>query len=92
MWSPLGPGMGGGGQAVYAFEAFDDGSGPALYAGGGFTVAGTKLANHVAKWDGAKWFPLRWRSSEPQQSGREVTDTVGGTTGRARQRPRRFFS
>ncbi|MCO6436111.1 MAG: hypothetical protein J5J06_03395 [Phycisphaerae bacterium] len=36
-WSPLGTGMN---DAVRAFTVFDDGSGPALYAGGEFTTAG----------------------------------------------------
>ncbi|TWT45101.1 hypothetical protein RAS1_15220 [Phycisphaerae bacterium RAS1] len=37
-WSPLGNGMNFGG-AVTALTVFDDGSGPALYAGGHFTTA-----------------------------------------------------
>ena len=40
---------------------FDDGTGPALYAGGTFTTAGGVIANNIAKWNpgvpGA-WFPL----------------------------------
>ena len=34
---------------------FDDGSGPALFAGGHFTMAGDVPTAHVAKWDGAAW-------------------------------------
>jgi hypothetical protein len=37
---------------------YDDGSGPALYAGGTFTLAGGVSANGIAKWDGASWSPL----------------------------------
>ncbi len=34
---------------------FDDGSGPALYAGGYFTTAGSALARNIARWDGTSW-------------------------------------
>ena len=37
---------------------FDDGSGPALYAGGLFATAGGVPANSVAKWDGSSWSGL----------------------------------
>ena len=53
-WTALGSGMGGGGN-VLALQVFDDGSGPALYAGGGFRVAGGVLANGIARWDGSSW-------------------------------------
>jgi hypothetical protein len=43
---------------VYAMIAFDDGSGPGLVAGGGFSVAGGTSANNIAKWDGSSWAPL----------------------------------
>jgi len=61
-WSPLGSGMDGGSPpddpSVLALLVFDDGSGPALYAGGNFTIAGGVSANFIAKWDGAEWLPL----------------------------------
>ena len=58
-WSPLGAGLGSGGSShVFALVVFNDGSGPALYAGGWFTTAGGVSANHIAKWDGASWSPL----------------------------------
>src|SRR5262249_28534032 len=46
--------------AATALAVFDDGTGPALYAGGFFTVAGSALATHVARWDGTTmtWAPL----------------------------------
>jgi hypothetical protein len=34
---------------------FDDGSGPALYAGGGFLKASGVSAPHIARWNGASW-------------------------------------
>ncbi|MFO0895406.1 MAG: hypothetical protein U0574_10690 [Phycisphaerales bacterium] len=43
---------------VYAVAVFDDGTGPALYAGGYFTAAGAVPASNIAKWDGGKWLAL----------------------------------
>ncbi|MFH0982846.1 MAG: hypothetical protein V2A79_15090, partial [Planctomycetota bacterium] len=37
---------------------FDDGTGPALYAGGYFTWAGDVPANSIAKWNGTQWSAL----------------------------------
>jgi hypothetical protein len=60
-WSALGSGVSGQSAVqpeVLALTAFDDGSGPALYAGGDFTIAGGSGANRIARWDGASWAPL----------------------------------
>ncbi len=54
-WSALGGGTNG---AVHALTEFDDGSGPALYAGGDFTSAGGVPASHIAKWNGTSWSAL----------------------------------
>jgi hypothetical protein len=54
-WSPLGSGVN---HTVRALTVFDDGTGPALYAGGQFTNAGGVSANFIAKWDGTAWSPL----------------------------------
>jgi hypothetical protein len=35
---------------VYALTVFDDGTGPALYAGGEFTTAGGTPASYIAAW------------------------------------------
>lgn len=43
---------------VFALAVFDDGGGPALYAGGDFHTAGGVPAGHIAKWDGSAWSPL----------------------------------
>jgi hypothetical protein len=51
-WSSVGGGMN---EAVYALEVFDDGSGPALYAGGNFTSAGGTAAARIARWNGTTW-------------------------------------
>ena len=37
---------------------FDDGSGPAVYATGGFHSVDGVAANHVARWDGTSWGPV----------------------------------
>ncbi|MFH0981547.1 MAG: hypothetical protein V2A79_08415 [Planctomycetota bacterium] len=57
-WSALGSGMGGTVPYVYALTVFDDGTGPALYAGGRFTTAGGVPANRIAKWNGTQWSAL----------------------------------
>src|SRR5258708_33671922 len=44
--------------AVAALTVFDDGTGPALYAGGKFTAAGGVVVNNIAKWDGTQWSAL----------------------------------
>jgi hypothetical protein len=43
---------------VYSMTTFDDGSGPALYAGGPFASAGGGPANNIAKWNGSRWSPV----------------------------------
>ncbi len=57
-WSPLGSGVAGSALTIYALAVFDDGSGPALYAGGQFTSAGGVSASNVARWDGSTWSAL----------------------------------
>lgn len=60
-WKPLGDGLRGPYVGLFerwALAAFDDGSGPAVYAGGTFLMSGTAWVNHVARWDGARWSPL----------------------------------
>ena len=49
------PGLNG---TIQCLAVFDDGGGPALYAGGSFTTAGARFASNVARWDGASWAPL----------------------------------
>lgn len=59
-WFPVGGGLGGGagGPAVWTLAVYDDGAGPALYAGGNFTLAGGAPANYIARWNGASWSSL----------------------------------
>jgi len=46
------------GYRVYATAVYDDGTGAALYAAGGFETAGDQVVNFVARWDGSGWSPL----------------------------------
>jgi hypothetical protein len=74
-WSPLtGPSGTGVDHTVLALTVFDDGTGPALYAGGHFTTAGGVTVNRIAKWDGIKWSPLTG------PSGTGVSNWVGALT------------
>src|SRR5262245_47607892 len=43
---------------VNATVVYDDGSGPALYVGGSFTIAGDVWASNIAKWNGTSWSAL----------------------------------
>jgi hypothetical protein len=38
--------------------SFDDGTGPGLFAGGSFTIAGGMAANKIARWNGSSWMAL----------------------------------
>ncbi len=57
-WSAVGGGVSGGYEWVAHLLVVDDGTGPALYAGGGFMAAGSTPANNIARWDGSAWTPL----------------------------------
>ncbi len=56
-WSAVGTGEGFDGL-VSALAVFDDGTGPALYAGGDFLRVDGRTAKHVARWDGSAWTPV----------------------------------
>ena len=43
---------------VHALAVFNDGGGPALYAGGEFRTADDKTVHGLARWDGGQWRPL----------------------------------
>ncbi len=64
-WSLLGSGLSGAGVAnVHALEVYDDGSGPALYAGGNFFSMDGVTVNNIARWNGTSWLALRtWLSN-----------------------------
>lgn len=53
---------------------YDDGRGPALYAGGSFTLTTDVTITHMARWDGAEWgavpnAPTSIRALEPFDAG-----------------------
>ena len=58
---------GGVNNAVYALAAFDDGNGPALYAGGEFSMINGVSAKRIAKWDGSTWSEVGGGLSSPSQ-------------------------
>ena len=56
IWSDVGGGVGGEfGGDIRDLAVFDDGTGPALYAGGQFDSAGGAPATDLARWDGQAW-------------------------------------
>ncbi len=60
-WSALGSGLAPSpfaGSRVDAFAVYDDGTGPALFAGGSFRVPGVTAASNLAKWNGTTWSAL----------------------------------
>jgi hypothetical protein len=57
-WSEVGGGLGGPERSANALAVFDDGSGPALYDGGAFSLAGGVPAARIARWDGSSWSAL----------------------------------
>jgi hypothetical protein len=57
-WAPFNSQEPGITAGVHALATFDDGNGPAVFAGGFFTNAGGIQANHVIKWDGKSWAAL----------------------------------
>jgi trimeric autotransporter adhesin len=53
-WSALaGGGISGGTNTLSTMAVFDDGAGPALFVGGGFTEAGGMPVDRIARWTGA---------------------------------------
>jgi trimeric autotransporter adhesin len=57
-WAEVGGGIGDNESKVRALLVYDDGSGPALYAGGSFASAGGDPASGIARWDGTQWSPV----------------------------------
>lgn len=58
-FSPLGSELGGSPRPIVRdLLVYDDGSGPALIAGGIFDTAGGQPVGNIAKWDGTTWTPL----------------------------------
>ena len=73
-WLPLGTGIGAANGQVWVMGEFDDGTGPALFVGGDFTVAGGQEVNHIAKWDGSTWSPVGQGTSATVRGAMTVFD------------------
>jgi hypothetical protein len=43
-------------------EVFDDGTGPAIYFGGAFSLAGGVPVRNIARWNGTQWSSPGWGS------------------------------
>lgn len=76
-WSALGTGVDG---DVLAFAVHDDGQGdgPALYAAGAFTHAGTVSAPRIARWNGLAWQAVGPGSTSVIQALAVYDDGLGG--------------
>jgi hypothetical protein len=86
-WSSVGGGLAGPDPrytVVKDLVVYDDGTGPALIAVGGFNNAGGAAVSNVAKWDGQNWSPLgagvaaRPGSDKPWVYDAEVFDSGNG--------------
>jgi hypothetical protein len=78
-WLPTFGGQPGVDGEVFALAVFDDGTGPALYVGGAFELAGGIVANNVAKWDGSKWSDVGGGTSSSVSSLAVFDDGSGPT-------------
>ncbi|MAG56981.1 MAG: hypothetical protein CMJ83_11860 [Planctomycetes bacterium] len=54
-WSSVPGGVSGNTNRVSDLTVYDDGGGPALYAGGDFSFAGGAFASSIARWDGTSF-------------------------------------
>ena len=78
IWSALDGGVVGPGQErVHTVFVFDDGTGPALYIGGNFTMAGGNPVKMAGKWDGSSWSPLNAGLSDTVLAMAEFDDGNG---------------
>jgi hypothetical protein len=57
-WHALGQGLSGPNHRVFTLCAWNDGSGPALYAGGVFSTSGPSAVQNIARWNGTAWLPV----------------------------------
>ncbi len=80
-WSALGSGVQLPGSPalaeVRAFSVFNDGSGPALYAAGDFTIAGGVTATGIARWNGGAWSAVGSASTGPVSALGQFDDGSG---------------
>ena len=83
-WLSAGAGLGGASAKVTTFGVFDDGSGPALYAGGRFSHAGATEVDGIARWDGAGWSAVDGGVSDIYLSEYEVVSLAAFDDGESR--------
>ncbi|MFI4882493.1 MAG: GC-type dockerin domain-anchored protein [Phycisphaerales bacterium JB064] len=57
-WSQVGERIQFSARRISALEVYDDGTGPALYAGGDMRTFGDVTVNRIARWDGTAWSAL----------------------------------
>ncbi|MBL8857075.1 MAG: hypothetical protein JNL28_01040 [Planctomycetes bacterium] len=70
-WANMGTGIEGpGNPLVSTLHVADIGSGPTLFVGGNFTLAGGAIAQHIARWNGTTWFGI---PSFPNQNVSAIT-------------------
>ena len=74
-WHAVGDGFP---ATVHTLAVFDDGTGPALYAGGEFNQSmGIATPRHLARWDGASWVEVAGGTSGPVFRIRALDDAQG---------------
>jgi hypothetical protein len=79
-WTPVGFGLGQSGVeggTAYALQVHDDGSGSALYAGGGFSIADGLPAHNIARFDGTQWTNLATSLTSPVRALAAYTEPAG---------------
>src|SRR5690606_9503899 len=54
-WSAVGSGIDNVSYGIFALAVYDDGAGPALYAGGSFQATPTQPFTALARWNGKEW-------------------------------------
>ena len=79
IWSPVGQGMTGSLGVINSMAVYDDGSGPALYAGGRFDeMNGIPIIN-IARWNGQTWSAVGNPGLAPQTEVRQLRVVDDGT-------------
>jgi hypothetical protein len=74
-WQALGSGFN---APVFALQFWNDGSGPALYAAGSFTMSGATPCSRIAKWNGSTWSAVGSGATGPSSSYGDALFISGG--------------
>jgi hypothetical protein len=78
-WSAMANGAGSGAARVLGMAVYDDGAGPALYAGGNSLSFGPGLFGNVGRWDGARWSVVDGTIADAAVKTLAVYDDGGGS-------------